>query len=556
MVPAVLRRTDARALTQPVRPTYAGRVTRTGKLPLLLLTLCSCGTSNDTAVTKPPPDTAETPGACYPTTLTLTQDLRQEDLPAAASLEHTEHGVGLGDLDGDGDLDALIGWAGGVFGLRNDGTGTMTVDPTIDIDGGAVIRGTAIALADLDQDGDLDAYVGEYPTGDLLLWNDGAGRFSSERLWEGDPELSPWSGSFGDADGDGDLDLYIAMLVPNLEPGPVLDGSLVGGPNYLYVNQGSGHFVRDDTRVPQDNNYGLTFHAAWVDLDGDDDLDIYEANDWGYYVTPNRYLRNDGTGHFTEDSSCFCEVPMYAMGVGVGDVQGDGRPDLVVTNLNTPTLFENYEGGMVDSTRASGAYIPPSDTNFTSWGTSFLDLDRNGCSDIAVAFGRLAYDVALDLDGIVEDAVDPDQQANVVLMNDCSPAYTRLTGTDLDVFLDRDRAVAVGDLDRDGRPDLVTVGKHFVRVWMAGGGCDNGVTVRLSQPGENSAAIGARVTLTANGRDEVMWMLPSSTHSSNALELTFGLGTASSGTITVRWPDGTETTDIPVHAGDSPTIER
>lgn len=520
---------------------------------VVLAALVGCSAASDTSPGDSP---ADPPAECAPTTLTLTQDLRQEDLPANASLDHTEHGVALGDLDGDGDLDALIGWAGGVFGMRNDGAGHMAVDAGFTIDGGAVIRGTAVALADLDLDGDLDAYVGEYPTGERLLWNDGAGHFTSEVLWAGDERYSPWSGSFGDADGDGDLDLYIALLVPNLEPEPVLDGSLIGGGNYLYVNQGGGRFVRDDSRVPQDDNYGLTFHAAWIDMDGDDDLDLYEANDWGYYVAPNRYLRNDGTGHFEHDDSCFCEAAMYAMGVGVGDVQGDGRPDLVVTNLTTPTLFENYDGGMVDTTLASGAYVPPSDTNFTSWGTSFLDLDRNGCSDIALMFGRLAYDVSLDLSGIPEDAYDPDQQADVVLMNDCSPGYTRLTGTDLDTHLDRDRAVAVGDLDGDGRADLVTSGKHFVRVWMAGGGCDNGVTVRLSQPGENPAGIGARVTMTANGRDQVMWMLPSSTHSSNALELTLGLGTATEGTITVRWPDGVETTDVSVRAGDNLTVER
>ena len=521
--------------------------------PLLPLPLAlACAGSQTGAVDSSLP-VEET---CEPATLNLAQDLRQEELPADASIKHTEPGVALADLDNDGDLDALIGWAGGVFGLRNDGSGTLLLDPSIDIDGGAnVVRGTALAVADLDQDGDIDAWLGEYPMGDLLLWNDGSGHFTSQRLWEGDPLFSPWSGAFGDADGDGDLDLYISMLVPNLEPEPVLDGSLVAGPNYLYVNQGGGDLVRDDSRVPQEG--GLTFQAAWVDLDGDGDLDIYEANDFGFYMAPNRYLRNDGTGHFTQDDSCLCQAEMYAMGVAVGDLQGDGRPDLVVTNLNSPTLFENYDDdGMVDASRARGIYIPPSETNFTSWGTSFLDFDRNGCPDVAVAYGRMAFDVDLGLDGLPEDSVDPLMQANVMLMNDCTPSFTRLEGSDFDAFLDRDRSMAVGDLDGDGRADLVTAGKHFVRVWMAGGGCDNGVTVRLSQPGENVAAIGARVTLTANGRDEVMWMLPATTHSSSALELTFGLGTATTGELSVLWPDGTRTDGVSVSSGDSLTVER
>jgi hypothetical protein len=519
-------------------------------LPLLVMALAACDGATDAGTVQD-----STVSVCQPSTLTLAQELTEFDLPNDASLAHTEHGVGLGDLDGDGDLDALVGWAAGLFGLRNDGTGLMVLDPTIDVDGGdTLVRGTAIALADLDEDGDLDAYVGEYPTGDLLLWNDGTGHFTSERLSEGDPRWSPWSGAFGDADGDGDLDLYVSLLVPNLEPEPVLDGSIVAGQNYLYVNLGGGVFVRDDTRVPSDDPAGLTFHTAWVDLDSDGDLDLYEANDWGHYVTPNRFLRNDGTGHFTHDDACECDVPMYAMGVGVGDVQGDGQPELVITNLNTPTLLENNQGLMVDTTKARGVYVPPSETNFTSWGTSFLDFDRNGCSDIAVAFGRLAKDVSLELDGIPEGAVDPDAQSNVLLLNDCSPAFDRLMGTDFDVFLGRDRTMTVGDLNRDGRPDLVTAGKHYVRVWLGGGGCEHGVTVRLSQPGENSAAIGARVTLTVDGRDQVMWMLPSTTHSSSALELIFGLGEATSGTLSVLWPDGSTTDDVAVSAGELLTV--
>jgi hypothetical protein len=525
------------------------RVARTS----LLLALTACGDPNagDSAGDPIP----EVP-VCEPATLTLTQDMREEDLPAEASNQHTEHGLALADIDNDGDLDVLVGWAAGFFGLRNDGEGNLTVDPTIDIDGGALVRALALAVADLDADGDLDAWVGEYPTGDLLLWNDGTGRFTSERLWEGDERFTPWSGTFGDVDNDGDLDLYVAMLVPNLEPEPVVDGTIVAGPNEIYINQGGGRFSRESARLPSENGEGLTFHAALVDLDSDGDLDVYEANDWGFYVTPNRYLENDGTGHFTVQPDCSCQAEMFAMGVGVGDVQGDGQPDLLVTNLTTPTLFVNYDGVMVDSTLALGGGVPPSSTNFTSWGASFLDFDRNGCTDMGIAFGRLSNDVGLDFEGIPEDAIDPAVQANVLLMGTCEPGFTRLEGTDFDNFLDRDRSIVVGDLNRDGRPDLVTSGKHFVRVWMAGGGCESGVTVRLSQPGENPAGIGARVTLTANGRDEVMWMLPSTTHSSSALELIFGLGHAAEGEISVLWPDGSRTDGVTVSAGDLVTIER
>ncbi|MFZ5481709.1 MAG: CRTAC1 family protein [Myxococcota bacterium] len=522
---------------------------------MTLLLLACVGPPDDAAGD----DSAPPAPVCDAPTLTLTQDLRTEDLPAEWELKHTEPGVALADVDGDGDLDGLVAWAGGVFGVRNDGTGLLTVDPTITIDDGAAFRGVAVAFADLDVDGDPDAYLGEYAGGDLILWNDGAGRFTSERLSDGDPSLSPWTGAFGDADGDGDLDLYVAVRVPDIEPDYVVAGTMVGGPNYLYVNEGGGAFVRDDSRVPQEDNHGLTFQAAWVDLDGDDDLDLYEANDWGFYVVPNRFLRNDGAGFFTADPSVGLDVPMYGMGVGVGDVEGDGVPELVVTNLNTPSLFRIYDGVAADATRASGLYVPPSDTNFTSWGTAFGDLDRNGCADVVVAYGRLGEYMEEwlgEIPGVEEGAYDPDLQSNVLLLNDCAGGFSRATGTDFDVYLERDRSVALGDLDGDGRADVVSVGKDFFRVWMAGGGCDEGVTVRLSQPGENPAGIGARVTVTAGGRDQVMWMLPSTTHSQSALELTFGLGEAADGTVSVRWPDGAETAGVAVAAGDVVTVAR
>ena len=110
----------------------------------------------------------------------------------------------------------------------------------------------------------------------------------------------------------------------------------------------------------------------------------------------------------------------------------------------------------------------------------------------------------------------------------------------------RTRAVAVGDLDQDGRPDLVTAGKYFLRTWHTDGGCEPGIQVRLDGGGRNHAGIGARVTLEADGRTFTKWMLPSTTGSASATELYFGLP-GDSGDLTVTWPDGEETVvrDVP-----------
>lgn len=477
---------------------------------------------------------------CDPITLSLNQDIRQDELPTNGPLDHAEPGVALGDLDGDGDLDALVAYAGGAFGLRNSG-GTLTVDPSITIDGGTGPLSISVALADLDDDGDLDAFLGEWPGGDLLLENDGSARFTSRRIGEVVDQVTPWTGAFGDADGDGDLDLLVATRVPDIEPALVLSGEQFGTANYLYLNEGSFVFRRDDTRIPAEGNDGLTFHAAWIDAEGDGDLDIYDANDWGYYIQPNRLLRNDGSGFFSEDESCGCDVAMYAMGAAVGDANADGLPDLYITDIESPNLLASFDGAsFYDATVASGAEIPPGETNFTSWGTSFGDFNLDGCMDLVAAFGRLGDngdEFLGTMAGLSGADQEPENQSNVMLQSNCDGGFTRVEGTDFDEYLDRDRSIVVGDIDGDGRPDLVSAGRQFVRVWTIGGGCD-GAAIQLDGPSSNAAGIGAKVSMVTDDRSTVQWMLPSTTHSQSALELYFGLGTQSGGEVTVEWADG------------------
>jgi hypothetical protein len=112
----------------------------------------------------------------------------------------------------------------------------------------------------------------------------------------------------------------------------------------------------------------------------------------------------------------------------------------------------------------------------------------------------------------------------------------------------RGRAVAAGDVDRDGVVDLVTTGKQFLRVWRGTGGC-GGVTVSLDDGSLNRQGVGARVDATVGGRTVTHWMLPSTTGSASAPEVYVGAGgRAFVERIVVTWPDGrtTSASDIPV----------
>jgi hypothetical protein len=464
--------------------------------------------------------------------VSLDQEWEEVDLPARMDLGTSEPGVALGDVDGDGWVDALVAWGGGSFFLMNDGAGTLELDDGKLLDGAPLPPATGAALLDLDGDGDLDGFLGRLgDEPDRILWN--------EDGWTGEVlegEGATWSPAFADADGDGDLDLYLARRSPSIEPEAILAGETVGDANALYLQE-AGHFVAAPERIPQEDNFGLTFHAVWVDVDDDGDLDLYEANDFGMVVTPNRLLLNDA-GWFTESSSCWCDLPMYGMGVAVGDADGDTRPDLYVTDIGPAALLVNQgDGGFVEAAAAYGAQVAPSSDRLTSWGARFVDLDRDGCDDIVATYGGLSVATVEgeELPGVSEEWEDRREQADAVLRGGCG-SFTLAEGLGFEEHPGRGRAIAVADLDRDGRPDLVTAGRSYVRAWHTGGGCPEGVSVRLEGPPANRAAIGARVTVEAGDRTMTKWVLPSTMGGQDDPALFFG---ASDGRITVRWPDGT-----------------
>lgn len=179
-------------------------------------------------------------------------------------LSSESESLALGDLDGDGDLDAfVVNWDGKpdqVF--FNDGKGNFTDDGQKLGDQ----SGTDVALGDVDQDGDLDALVannGEEKTNEPAIWlNDGHGEFSQSSQEFGFSEAS--AVALGDLDGDGDLDVYIANSSHN-NANPV---------DTLWLNDGKGVFTNSDQKLG--NAYALS--VEFGDLDADGDLDAFVGN--------------------------------------------------------------------------------------------------------------------------------------------------------------------------------------------------------------------------------------------------------------------------------------
>jgi hypothetical protein len=217
---------------------------------------------------------------------------------------------------------------------------------------------------------------------------------------------------------------------------------------------GSGTFV-DVTRdwfsgqVP-----GYTLGVAPFDADGDGDTDVYVACD----SSSNLLLVNDGTGHFTDVgySAGVALSPDGAaeagMGVAIGDVDRDGRPDIAVTNFSgEPTaLYLGDRVGFRNETFRSG--LQRESRALLSWGVHLVDLDGDGWLELFTANGH-----------VYPQADRPDTgttygQADTLWRIGAERRVQRVQPTGPRSILAPElgtRGTALGDLDLDGAPDLV-----------------------------------------------------------------------------------------------------
>ena len=491
--------------------------------------LAACSPEGDVAVPEAP--------ACEPVTIELVDAWEDGEIVALDGGEpRGVTGVALGDLDGDGWLDAVFAGGAGAIVLLNDGAGRLVKDHPVTDPAGAILTDThSVALADLDGDGDLDGVLGRALASDGILRGDGAGRFTFEPL-PGENEGITLTGQFGDGDGNGDLDLYLATGIADVSAEEVISGESVGQPDRLFFNDGTGAFTPGDLPVREVD--GHTFEGRWFDAEGDGDLDVYEANDGGPFLDPNHLLLNDGAGHFDLAGDCGCDLAMFSMGVGVGDGDNDGLPDLYISDVGGPSYLWNLgDGRFADATLANGSAIPAEEHSMTGWGSLFLDVDGDRCQDLLMMFGRSGKNT--DAVAALENGwVDGEDQPDVILQGDCEGAFRRTDGWG---FGDpgRGRSVTAGDLDRDGRPELVTTGKYYLKTWDVSGGCGEDIVLTLDAGALDSQGIGARVVVEAGGRTTYQWMLPGTVSSSSAAELFVGLGGRERADhVTIEWFEG------------------
>lgn len=327
--------------------------------------------------------------------------------------------VGLGDLDGDGDLDAVFANMESYSQVwLNDGHGNLSATAQRLTD-----QGHGVGIEDLDGDGDLDLFItcasrGGSDRRSTVYLNDGSARFAVGQSLA-DLESSGNSIDLIDVDGDGDVDACIQYYQL---------------PHRVYRNDGHGNFSQSEVEFPSD------VELAWGDLDADGDVDVFTKEFGKGYRT----MLNDGDGHFQDRWQMPLDAVEYGYrSVALGDLDGDGDLDALVTNGSLETAYPfqillNDGTGRLD---ANGQTLPGLTKSWVELGD--LDGDR-------------------DLDALIVII----RRASQVWINDGRGSFT-----DSGLRLGADsnaRGGALGDLDEDGDIDAL-VSAFFGgpnRIWL------------------------------------------------------------------------------------------
>jgi hypothetical protein len=484
--------------------------------------------------------------------------------PEKYVIETMGSGAAFLDYDSDGWLDIFLVNGGAVPGhppptpvrhalYRNQGNGTFRETTSEAGVGGNSHYGMGVSAADYDGDGHPDLFVTAF-TRNALYRNRGDGTFEdvTERAGVSGGQWSS-SAAFLDYDRDGDLDLFVARYVDfdysrNITCGDrarrlraychpdVYDGLT----NLLYRNNGDGTFadVSQASGIAAHVGKGLGVVAA--DLDQDGWIDLYVAND----SVRNFLFHNRGDGTF-EEVAVRAGVayddggrPQAGMGTAAGDFDGDGRLDLIVTNLDHEynNLYRNTGSLFVDVAYATG-FGPPS-LPLVGWGTEWFDLENDGDLDVLVVNGHVVDNVELLRPG----SRYPQPKLLFENLGGKFREVARQHGASL--LVPRvSRGVAFGDFDNDGDVDVLVLNLGGAPQLLRNDGGTRGRWISLALEGGKSPrdAIGARVQATVAGHTLTRYLAGGGSYlSSSDHRIHIGLGTAEKADrIRIEWPSGT-----------------
>jgi hypothetical protein len=484
-------------------------------------------------------------------------------------LETMGAGVALFDYDNDGRLDIFLvngtplsdptpkgtipqktgkeDW-NRLFHQKNDGT-FEDVTERAGLQG--VGYGMGVAVGDYDNDGFEDLYVTAYG-GNKLYHNRGDGTFAdvTESAGVGG---SGWSTSAAwvDLDGDGLLDLVVLRYV-KWDFDDIWCGE--HRENYrsychpdlfsavkplVFHNDGAGHFTEVSAKTGIDHP-GKGLGIALADYDRDGHTDIFVANDSMFEFL----YRNKGNGTFEENgllasTAVDGDGRTYAgMGIDFQDYDNDGLPDLVITDLANQkyALYKNSgDGSFTYETDPSG--VGDETMLHSGWGVRFFDDDNDGLKDLIIAQGHDIDNIQLNYPQLRY------REPLMLLQNGGHGNFVDISQHAGEVFKQAwvGRGLAVGDLDNDGRQDVVVTTNDGPVYLLHNETTSAGhwLTLLLVGHQSNRDAIGAEVKVVTSAGTQWLTISPAGSYlSSSDKRAHFGLGAATEATVQIRWPSG------------------
>ena len=479
---------------------------------------------------------------CYAPTV-----LRYRDIAEEVGLDKTSGGRGTAifDIDGDGELDVIISAvSGGCSVYRNNGDGTFR-DASVGSGLDACVNSWGIAAGDYDNDGFSDLFVtrlGYFDGQAALYHNNGDGTFTDVTRESGVTSWAPgFTAGWVDFDCDGRLDLFIPS---NL--GGVFHRSKR---HRLFHNNGDGTFT-DVTLDAGMTTWGPAVGATWGDYDNDGYPDLFLSSAFGR----SQLFHNNGNGTFTDVSAeAGIDRPCFGMVAYFCDYDNDGWLDLVqyLWCSNDDMVHSLQHGRASAEGQPLRIYRNNRNGTFTlmndelgireCWGSmsgNAADLDNDGRLDLILGNG-----------GPQMDRSDP----LVVLAND-GRQFSNVTFTAKLPALGKAHGANAADLFGDGRMSIIAASGGMypgelltVSVFQPETLPGNYLNVRLRGVRANRDAVGARLALTAGGREQHLVNNGGSQFGCLPFEQHFGLGRGRSvDRLEVWWPGGgRETFDRP-----------
>jgi enediyne biosynthesis protein E4 len=442
----------------------------------------------------------------------MAQDLLFTEISDSAGTGNgpNNNGIVVGDYDNDGLDDFFVpanSAASRIFKNMGDGTFDDVTESTGIVTNGLTKTG---AWGDIDNDGDLDLFVGTFytttvPNHNYLYLNNGDGTFTDiSESSNVDTYNATRSAHMADLNLDGYLDIYVCNINQQ---------------NILWTNNGDNTFTNTIFTAGLLDNL-ISMGAIFFDYDNDGDQDVYLTHDANQ---PNIMYENNGNGTFTNVSAeTGLNLGSQGMGVDHGDINNDGHLDVYVTNLGPNFLFLNDgTGHFIEMAELAGV-----DDAGMGWGCFFLDYDNDGWEDIYV---------------INDSQFSP--VTNKLYRNNADNTFTEVSAnTPLSSFHNGKGGIWA-DINNDGYLEIIiannenTVG---VQIFENNYSENNWIGFYLEGTEDAHDACGTRIqvtTINGNKIDEVT--CGSSYASMSPRRIYFGLGSGDVSQITITWPNGT-----------------